>query len=986
MGWTRQFALMCGLISVTGWAQTEQRLSVPIALTAHSKPLNQYSLRSWGTVEGLPHNSVHSIAQDSQGYLWLATWEGPVRFDGRQFTTFDDLDELGMTEVGTLSVTTDSTSDMIYFSGARGGITRFDGERWQPQQRVSGFIFQLATTADQSLWVAAANNGLIRFAANGERQVYNTSKGLPVDTAYRVYASPSVSGREPALWVGTISGLAKYDPQTDRFIQPDGLPATLVRSLFMHSSGVMLAGTDKGLFYQTEAGVPFRRWPGLDGPVTSVAEGPHGGIWFGTFTRGLGRINNQGISWLTTDDGLPNSQILAIFKDRESNMWVSTHTGLVQVRDSLFTSYAQIQGVRGNFVRSITEDKQGRIWVATNEGLSRQLEEQFEPLVDDLILRRSSAIALENGDDDILFVGTHNYGVLMLKDGQLIDQLDRERGLLLTEVRSLMYMADERRLLIGTPAGLAVADVTDSQLVLRSATATQDGLTDLTVTAMARVSADRAILTSTGGIFDITMHGEPDDWQISRLDISDFSPVQTAFAAVTSGERTYFAADRGLLIFEHQNERWHWFSRQHGLPVNKYFSLTFDRTGNVWLGSSRGVTRVSTESLENALLGHSDQLDTLHFTESDGLISSQINSGAPSSWRATDGRLWFASAQGAVVVDPEELVQHDVAPPHPVIEQALADGEAFSTAATLKNNTRRIEFHYAGLGYRMTAHIQYKIRLLGYDNDWIERGSLVAAQYTSLPPGDYRFEVRSRYPGGEWSEPAEWHFYKPPMFWQTTMFWVLASAVALALLYLIMVARTWQLRRQRLRLEVLVEEKTQELATMANEDALTGLANRRAFDNRLREETERARRHGTMLSVALLDIDHFKAINDEFMHNIGDAVLVQVADVLRKSVREFDYVARWGGEEFAILFPGADTAEAIEVCNRVRQRLRTHLFAELGDARSVTLSAGVARLGPDYDYSATLVRADQALYGAKQRGRDQVVEAPEQPDRHKDNG
>ena len=191
--------------------------------------------------------------------------------------------------------------------------------------------------------------------------------------------------------------------------------------------------------------------------------------------------------------------------------------------------------------------------------------------------------------------------------------------------------------------------------------------------------------------------------------------------------------------------------------------------------------------------------------------------------------------------------------------------------------------------------------------------------------------------------------------------------------------RLASLKRSELRLKQQVAEKTAELAGLARLDALTGLANRRAFDEAMQHELKRAKRQQESLCLALLDIDYFKQVNDNWSHSTGDEVLKRVAAILQQHCRDTDYLARWGGEEFVILLPDTPLAKAQEVCDRLRQKIAGGSFDDIVADLTITLSVGVAKLSHKGDGKQLLIDADRALYQAKSQGRNTVVSS-EEPD------
>ncbi|MCH8493063.1 MAG: diguanylate cyclase [Idiomarina sp.] len=974
------------LVHASAVMQQEHSTPSPKSLGDFNKPLIQYAMSHWNTRDGLPHNSVNNITQTPDGYLWLATWEGPVRFNGRSFDVFDDIEALGLPETGVMGITHNPTNNHIYISGPRGGIARFDGELWHPLSAAPGFVFRVAVDHEGHLWAAAEGHGVVRYDTNGNMRQYGVAEGLSSDFAYRVYAMPAQGERDNEVLVGTSNGLSRYNQETDEFEQVSLLLDGQVRDVLQHSSGMLLVASDNGLFFQNEPEQSFQPWPvAIEGTITALEEGAEGALWYGTLTHGVGRLSNRGVSTLGVEQGLPNPHVLDIFRDHEENMWISTHGGLVQLRDALFTSFTRTQGLIGDYVRAITLDNNHRVWVGTSEGLS-VFESSAERLFTDIV-KDVSVLSLTHdtqNNDDVIYVGAYTAGVLQITNGEITARLGRDEGSSLAEIRALLKLPNSDLLVAGSPLGLFVLRVSPGAIELVRHLDVSDGLINPTVTGLTLAPNGDIWVASTGGISRVYLNGNTtafEEWQAEAVHIERVSPAQNTFTMKNNGDYTWFGTDRGVLIFAESEyllardknlsatHYWRVLNRNAGLPFDKYFSLTFDFDQNLWLGGSRGVTRVTANSLQAWLAGESNLLQSNHYVETDGMASSQVNTGGPSSALDADGHIWFATAAGVTVIAPEDINQHGVQSPPAVIERAVADSMRLAPNSRLPASTERFEFHYVGLGYRMARHIQYQVRLIGFDDDWIERGNAASAEYTSLPPGDFTFAVRSRYPGGSWSEPATISFSKAPNIYQTWWFWTLLVLAVVAAVWL----RVRTLELSRVKLQRLVSEKTAELEALANEDSLTQVGNRRAFDERLFAEIKRAVRTNKRLSVAMLDLDHFKQINDRHMHEVGDQVLQIVAGVIKRTVREVDFVARWGGEEFVILFPEIDCRKAAEVSERVRAAIAAIDFSAIANDLQVTASIGVAEINQQFNHQTLLQQADQALYAAKAAGRNKVV-------------
>jgi diguanylate cyclase (GGDEF)-like protein len=340
-----------------------------------------------------------------------------------------------------------------------------------------------------------------------------------------------------------------------------------------------------------------------------------------------------------------------------------------------------------------------------------------------------------------------------------------------------------------------------------------------------------------------------------------------------------------------------------------------------------------------------------------------------------------------------------------VIEEVLVDDQPVPLQAklVLPPGTRKLEFHYAGLSFQMPRLLRYRHRLEGVDDTWIERGNQRVAQYTNLAPGSYRFLVTSSAPGlGQgWNRDATTLDIEiEPRIWQHGWFAGLCAIALLLMLFGYIRWRTASLRSRAVELETVVEQRTRDLREhtsrllvadeektrlvhqlrdkseaferQAREDPLTGLANRRSLDERLSQAFETAVRTQQPLSFALLDIDHFKRINDEYSHAAGDEALRTVARVLDSVLDGDAMLARWGGEEFAVLFPLMTLDQARERCEAARAAIEAMRCDAFAPGFRMTLSGGVSERTGLSHHEKLVSRADQLLYEAKRAGRNRI--------------
>ncbi len=359
----------------------------------------------------------------------------------------------------------------------------------------------------------------------------------------------------------------------------------------------------------------------------------------------------------------------------------------------------------------------------------------------------------------------------------------------------------------------------------------------------------------------------------------------------------------------------------------------------------------------------------------------------PAVWKTRAGKLLYATVQGVAIVDPKAIIFNEIAP-LVVLEEVKVNDRLIDSTETLTlepGQGERLEFRYSGLSMQSPEDIQFRYYLEGFDRSWIEAQNRRVAYYTNIPPGTYTFRVIAANGDGVWNEVGDSvSFQIQPYFYQTVWFPIVLVLLALTLIGLAHLWRLQRLETQNKRLVSLVKARTLDLARantklkkLSEIDGLTGVANRRKFDETMNEEWKRAYRQQTLLSLLLIDLDFFKQYNDTYGHLEGDEVLKQVATELQSGARRAgDLVARYGGEEFVILIPAAKPEEAELYAERVRQRIEAvaipHASSQISE--KLTISIGVASIQPQQGTTPEdfFLSADRALYRAKDEGRNRI--------------
>ncbi|KFN47131.1 ligand-binding sensor domain-containing diguanylate cyclase [Arenimonas metalli] len=959
-----------------------------LAQSQDQKALDAYAREIWTTRDGLPHNQVNSIAQTPEGYLWFATWEGVVRYNGQEFRSFGRNNVPALQDSGIRAVSVGPTGNLVV-STSRGGVSVLRGEEWTTYTTAQGLAqdetFAAIEDRNGRIWVASESRGVTRLDPDGATH-FNIGNGLGSDVGYAI-----VEDGSGAIWAATGLGVARIEgDRVQNFSIDAGLPAGAVFSLALAPDGQLYVGTEEGLYM----GRGGRFEPvGAGFPAVAVASlqvDQQGSLWIGTVSRGLFRLGDRGLEHFDVSDGLPNNRVASLFADREGSVWVGTNAGLMRFADTPFITIDSHQGLADDYVRALLQTREGEILIGTSRGMDRWKD---EVVTNSPELSAHSVLSIAQDQAGDIWMGTYSTGLLRWRDGVLLEQMTAGDGLPANQVRAV-HESRDGTLWIGTSRGL-LRRKDGSSLVLGE----KDGLPREFVLSLFEASDDSLWVGTSNGAGRI--RGE----EITAVDLSTMDGAQDVFGMHEDPDGTlWFATDRGLVRRLRSGELSIVGSRQ-GLPVDAVFQVVVDSYGNFCLSSNAGVVYIRREDMESVADGTGERLDYQQFAEADGMGSAQCNGGAgPAALRAADGSIWVATAKGVAVVQPDQLPRYQLAPPPVVIEGLRVDDASTSAAGSLvlPPGTRKLELDYVSLSYRTPEQIRYRYRLEGFDNGWVERSTRRNAQYTNLPPGQYRFQVSAAQRGSGWSpETASVNFEIQPRFYQRPWFLPVAGSLLALFLYSLYRARVNQLKAREAQLSRIVDDRTRALSEKNGElelknetirkqsevfellsrtDALTGLPNRRSMDEGLARAYREAVAADQPLSFGLLDIDHFKRINDGYSHDVGDEALRRVARAMVKQMGRHPMegwtaeqrVARWGGEEFALLFPGASADQAAVIAEQLRAAIEAIDCSDFTAGLKITASIGLCERTGLSHHERLVTHADERLYEAKRAGRNRV--------------
>jgi len=931
----------------------------------------------------LPQNSVHCVLQSRDGYLWIATYEGVVRSDGINYRVFDRQSTRGgLASNGVLEIFEDR-SGALWFGTVLGGVTRYaDGsyERWGEEEGLDGqFATSVREAGDGAIWIGTSR-GLFRI--NG-RRVERAEDPALAGLVRRMIATPD----------GDL--LAGYDDGRLMRVTPAGAATELtsalsgdpVYAIAAPPDGTLWVGTDGGgLFHLGPKGVErFDESDGLtSGKIRSILVDPDGTVWVGTEGGGVDRIASGRIESLTTAKGLPNALVRAIYRDREGSVWLGTNGGgLVGLKRRKLVRYSARRGLSSEAVRVIIEASDGAIWLGTDGGGINVIRDDAITTLDERRGLPSNFVrSLLEASDGTMWVGTVGAGLVTIRDGVI----RRFRGELPSDTILALEEGADGTVWVGTNRGLTSVRGGEVRTYGR-----EDGLMDLNVRALAFDREGRLWAGTAAGLHVIHDGSIEEFPRPTQLERSIFC------VRVDRDGSVWVGSDGGVSLI--RDGRAFDFGPDQGMPDEAVFQILEDDLGSLWMSGNRGILRVERSALERIAKNDTGAVEVERFGRADGMYTDQCNGATqPAGWKARDGRLWFPTPYGAVVVDPADLRRNTLAPPvgietvridgKPVsIEGVRADGRPVdpkSRRLTLPPGYHRLEIDYAAMSFISPEGVRFRHRLEGMlDDQWIDAGGRRTAFFTNIGPGAYRFHVIASNNDGVWNEQgATFEVRVEPFFWQRPAFIGLAVVAVLALIWAIIRIRTHGIEMRRRELERVVDERTAQLEEanrklehLSITDPLTGAANRRRFDEAFQIEWKRAIRSQEPVSILMIDVDRFKSYNDAFGHQRGDECLQRIAHVLMSGARRVgDLVARYGGEEYAVILTVTDLERACALAESLRLGVE-RLGIESADGGVMTVSIGVASVVPTTvdDRDALVASADHALYRAKRDGRNRVV-------------
>ncbi len=772
--------------------------------------LPEFVATFWKREDGLPDNSVNVLLQTRDGYMWIGTEDGLLRFDGVRFTPVrltsitnaapDRVSALCEDAAGNLWVGTEGGGIARY---QRGNVTRFTVGNGLPDNRVSS----IADDAEGRLWVGT-QSGLCQYNGSGftEARAANGSSFGAVSSIH--------SRRSGDLWITTPSGIFRSQ---DGKIVPYQFDQAIAEA---HNISILGVYTDrKGnvwaygdtFLLNLNQGTRFNYFRSSDpssSRVWTIFEQRNGEMWIGTGGRGLfclraGKFEPVGVNSL-----LVHEDVRSILEDREGNLWLGTYgDGLVRLKAPRSWDYAAAQGLPDTPINALGLGPDGRVWLGFNgSGLYAGQQKQFERL------KFNSPLDHENFITSICtdsagrqWIGARGGGLYVVAPGS-VAHYGLASGLADEDILALAAQPGG-----GIWVGCASGNVNfldDSRIITYGQA---DGLTGKPITSLLVRRDGSLVVGSTGGV--VYRHGE------------GFSPLLAGGATnepITSmledqnGRLWLGSAGSGLGRFGAGQIQW--LTTREGLPDDHVTHLIEDDEGGLWCGFPQGIYELRKSAIRH-WTGGPVPLLPIALDSRDHPVASQQFGGSPSVLKTPDGRLWFATDNGLIVVFPQDT-HPNMTPPPVMIESVRIDGKSVSDSfpltsdepvptITISPRMRSVDIDYTALSFVAPERVKFKYKLDHYDADWVEAGTDRKAHYGKLAPGQYSFHVIACNEDGVWNQDgASLQFMALTPFWR--LWWFIALAGAATAGFIAGTARYYGLRRMRLSMQRLEQQRMME--------------------------------------------------------------------------------------------------------------------------------------------------------------------------------
>ncbi|MEI8625432.1 diguanylate cyclase [Pseudoalteromonas sp. B137] len=969
--------------------------------------ITDYVVKQWNIKDGLPSQSLKSVVQDQQGYMWLGTQFGLSRFDGTTFTNYNTQNSPFLPSNGVNKLLVDSSG--LLWVGTKSGLVVINPATFAAQEfNIKGPVRDILEDSKGSIWIAA--NGLY-YVDRGQVDLRTEVNGpLPIVNATvitQIVGSVSQMALSPeGIWLVNDRHLLRLTKNSSDFSKlrleltakislPERLAQTIVHDLSFLNGNLYIASELGAYFLDLDDELrPFPLPNANNSAVYKFMSDTDGGLWVSTYGRLLFRDKTGEWQWVEPSQLDQSIWFADIFRDDKNNVWLASFSeGLWLAHEGRVERHSAVSNMTES-VMAISQAPDGKLWVANKSGIGYfDLDKSF-----------------------INLVPSSKYGYASVHDLQF----------------------DGERLYIATGRGLFVFENKTLYTVLGRA------LRDNPVFAISRSSKGGFWIGTGRGLYRLNYAGLTPFAYNAFLGSKFITYVldKTNFGVIGTSKGAYYFTDRGIekigdqttlesayvtsvlhidgvgiligslndgLFYRSTQGQWRQLDAANGLPYGSIFSLEYDeKLKHVWVSTMKGVYRMPVEQFKTEIKSLKvEEVISSFDRQLDGKANQCCSGLGHDAVADTGNSIWYPSLQGVVEI-PKNVELFGVLALKPTIETITTPLRHLTTAAlgkkpSLETDERDITLTYTAIDYYAPNSIEFRYKLSGLDSDWRYANTRREAIYTNLPPSSFLFQLEAKRQGEDWAkaQDVEYGFVVPERFDETIYFRLLITSGFILLFYLIFWVFRAQERRKQEALEGLITERTLELRQandklgqvnsqlklVSHSDELTGLRSRRFLFDQLPKDIEHFQRNsqslqaqGKSLVLVIINFDNFSRINDAYGPIAGDSCLQQMAALLNSRTQGSDYVARWSGDEFLLLLRDFKCNKIDSYASELCKVIAANSF-QLPNGKTTNITASIGWSfyplpllgGQVISWETSINLADIALHQVKKRGGDGVA-------------
>lgn len=976
--------------------------------------ISDYVVKQWNIKDGLPSQSLKSVAQDKQGYIWLGTQFGLSRFDGHTFTNYNTQTNPFLPNNAIYKLLIDTKG--LLWIGTKNGLVVIDPVTFSFQKiNINGSIRDILEDEKGSIWIAAnglyyIDKGQITLRNQSNETTSGVGQSFPVINASaitQIVGSVSQLTLSPeGIWLVNDRNLLRLTKNYSNFSKlrleltaqvslPDRLAQTIVHDLAFLNGNLYLASELGAYFLDLDDELRPLPLPNENNSaVYKFMTDTDGGLWISTYGRLLFRDKSGQWQWVEPSQLDQSIWFSDIFKDNQNNIWLASFSeGLWLVHEGRVERHSAVSKMT-EAVMAISQAPDGKLWVANKSGIGYfDLDKSF-----------------------INLIPSEKYGKAVVHDLQFDGErlyIATGRGLFIYEKDTLFAMpgralrnnpifaispSSKGGFWVGTGRGLYRINYTGITPFAYNA------FLDSKFITYVLDNSRFGIIGTSKGAYYFTDRGID---RIGGQTTLDSAYVTSALHI--EGIGTLIGSLNDGLFYKSTLGPWRQLDASNGLPYGSIFSLTYDeKLKRIWVSTMKGVYRMPSSQFKGEIKNLKvEEVISSFDRQLDGKANQCCSGLGHDAVADTGNSMWYPSLQGIVEI-PKNVELFGLQGLTPKVETMITAQRNLTTAAlgnkpTLQTDERDITLKYTAIDYYAPTSIEFRYRLRGLDTDWRYANTRREAIYTNLPAGSFLFQLEAKRQGEDWNkaQEVEYGFVVPERFDETIYFRLLITSGFIFLLYLVFWVFRAQERKKQDELENLITDRTLELRQandklnqvnsqlklVSHSDELTGLRSRRFLFDQLPKDIEHFQRNsqslqaqGKSLVLVIINLDNFSRINDAYGPIAGDSCLQQIAALLNSRTQGSDYVARWSGDEFLLLLRDFKCDLINSYSSELCQAIADYSF-QLPNGKSTNITASIGWSfyplpllgGQVISWETSINLADISLHQVKKRGGDGVA-------------